>query len=162
MINADIRVEDARWGSASDLETLVTGCLDAGRAEGARMPDSAEIAVLFTDDAAQRELNREYRGKDSPTNVLSFPAGETPLPPGMPRPLGDISLAYETVVREAGTGAIAVDAHLRHLIIHGLLHLLGYGHENDSDAMIMEQTETRALARLGIADPYRPKQVLDV
>jgi len=162
MISAEIRVEDTRWGSASDLEALVAGCLDAWRAEGAGMPDSAEIAVLFTDDAAQRELNREYRGKDRPTNVLSFPAGDTPLPPGMPRPLGDISLAYETVVREAGTGAIAVDAHLRHLILHGLLHLLGYGHENDSDAMIMEQTETRALARLGIADPYRPKQVLDV
>jgi len=162
MISADIRIEDRRWGADSDLETLVAECLDAGQAEIDTIPDSAEIAILFTHDIAQRDLNKGYRGKDSSTNVLSFPAGETPLPPGMPRPLGDISLAYETVAQEAKTGVIAFDAHLRHLILHGLLHLLGYDHENDSEALIMEQTETRALARLGIADPYRPKQVLDV
>lgn len=162
MISADIRVEDARWGADDDLEVLVAECLDAVHALVVSIPGKAEIAILFTDDGVQRTLNRDHRNRDSSTNVLSFPAGETPLPPEVPCPLGDISLAYETVAQEAEAGSIPFDAHLRHLILHGLLHLLGYDHENDAEALIMEQTETRALARLGIPDPYSPKQVLDV
>ena len=159
MIDADIRVEDARWSKGRDLDVLLQECFTATIAETGEVPPLAEISVLFTDDAAQRILNREHRGKDMPTNVLSFPVDEAPLPPGMPCTLGDISLAYETVESEAQAGAIAFDAHLCHLIIHGFLHLLGYDHEDDAEALVMESTETRALTRLGIADPYRPEQV---
>ena len=160
MIDADIRVEDTRWSKGGcDLEALVAECLAAAVAEVENAPDAADVALLFADDATQQALNRDYRGKDAATNVLSFPMGETPLPPGAPRPLGDISFAYETIVQETMTGGITLDAHLRHLIIHGFLHLLGYDHEEDAQASAMEMTETRALARLGIADPYCPNQV---
>ncbi len=159
MIEADIRVEDERWSRGRDLDALVAASLEAVMAETTAAPESAELSVLFTDDAAQQILNRTHRGKDSPTNVLSFPVGATPLPPGLPHPLGDMSLAFETVESEAQAGGIAFDAHLHHLIIHGFLHLLGYDHEADAGALAMESTETRALARLGIADPYRPEQV---
>ncbi len=159
MIDADIRVEGDGWGPVSTLEALTAACLEAALAEVAEAPGPGELAVLFTDDAAQRVLNREHRGKDAPTNVLSFPAADSPLPPGVPRPFGDISLARETVEREARAGGIAFEAHLQHLIIHGFLHLLNYDHETDAAAAAMETTETKALARLGIADPYCPKQV---
>lgn len=159
MIDADIRVEDARWDTLGDVAALVSGCLEAVAAEGVAMPDAGEIDILFTDDAAQRLLNRAYRDKDSATNVLSFPAAETPDLPGFSIPLGDISLAYETIAAEAQAGGLGIETHLQHLIIHGFLHLLGYDHETDAQAAVMEMTETRALARLGIADPYRPKQV---
>jgi probable rRNA maturation factor len=158
MIDADIRIEDPRWGDEADLDVTVAQALAAilaeldGKASGA-------VAILFTDDEAQRILNLEHRHIDKPTNVLSFPAGDTPLPPGIPRPLGDLSLAYETVACEAQAGGMDMTAHLQHLIIHGFLHLLGYDHENDTEASIMEMTETRALARLGIADPYGAQQV---
>ena len=159
MIDVDIRVDDARWSEGRDLGAVLNDCLRAAMAETSRVPDAADISVLFTDDAAQRTLNHTHRGKDASTNVLSFPVGETTLPPGMPQPLGDISLAFETVESEAQTGGIAFDDHLRHLIIHGFLHLLGYDHDDDAEASVMETTETRALERLGIADPYRPDQV---
>jgi len=159
MVDADLRVGDVRWSQGRDLDALVAQCLAAAMAETGEVPPLAEVSVLFTDDEAQRTLNREHRGKDATTNVLSFPVDDMPLPPGMPCTLGDISLAYETVESEAQAAAIAFDAHLRHLIIHGFLHLLGYDHENDAEASVMESKETRALARLGIADPYRPDQV---
>ena len=157
MIDVDIRIEDARWGTQSELETLIVEVLRAAQAEAGEVYGEVDVAILFADDAAQAALNREHRGKDGSTNVLSFPAAETPLPPGMPRPLGDMSLAYETVAEEARVGGISLDAHLRHLIIHGFLHLLGYDHQTDAEATVMETTETRALARLGIADPYGPE-----
>ncbi len=171
MIDADIRIEDPRWGSEAELETLVADALRAAQAElssaSCHHRDqlsgdahlSGEVAILLTNDAAQRILNRDHRAIDKSTNVLSFPAGNTPLPPGIPRPLGDLSLAYETVAREAQESGAGICAHLQHLIIHGLLHLLGYNHEKDAEALIMEATETRALARLGIADPYSAQQV---
>lgn len=159
MIDADIRVEDDRWAQGRDLNAVVAACLTATAAEIETARENAELAILFTDDSAQRDLNKTYRGKDASTNVLSFPFGDTPLPANMPRPIGDISLAYETIMREAEDADIPPDAHLHHLIIHGLLHLLGYDHEDDAMASIMERMETRVLERLGIADPYRLKQV---
>lgn len=118
----------------------------------APMPQS-ELSVLLADDAAIRELNRDYRGFDKPTNVLSFPAG--PTPPRTPL-LGDLALAFETIGREAETDAKPFDHHLTHLVVHGVLHLLGYDHETDDEADAMETLETRILAGLGIADPYAP------
>ena len=152
-VAADLRVDEPRWSEGRDLEAILASCMNAAFSETGFAAD-AELSVLFTDDAGQRKLNRAYRGKDAATNVLSFPAIAPPLPLGLPRPLGDISLAWETVVNEAEAAGIAVDAHLSHLIIHGLLHLLDYDHEDDAGASAMEGIETRALARLGIADPY--------
>lgn len=111
--------------------------------------------LLLSHDAHVRVLNRQWRGFDKPTNVLSFPAA---LPPGSPatrtRHLGDIVLAEETLVREARDMGLEVGDHFRHLVLHGLLHLLGYDHETDTQAEEMETLETSILATLGIADPY--------
>ena len=110
--------------------------------------EPSEVSLVLTDDAAVQILNRDYRGKDRPTNVLSFPVVNAP---GL---LGDIVLSRETLVREAKIGEKAVHDHLTHLIIHGLLHLLGYDHETERDAVVMEALEVQALAKLGIANPY--------
>ena len=101
-----------------------------------------------------RDLNREWRGKDAPTNVLAFPAGDHTGP----GPLGDVVLAYETVSDEARNVGIAFADHASHLVIHGLLHLLGFDHINDDEAEWMESLERTALARLGIADPYAEQE----
>jgi probable rRNA maturation factor len=111
-----------------------------------------ELSVVLTDDAEQRELNREWRGIDKSTNVLSFPQIE-PFEPvsGL---MGDIILARETLVREAEAEGISFEDHFTHLVVHGFLHLLGYDHVEDEDAEEMEGLETEILAALGIADPY--------
>lgn len=122
-----------------------------------------EITVVLTGDAEIRDLNRTWRGKDRPTNVLSFPAGDVPfaaaLPgdpgfDGAPIPLGDIVIAFETTRAEAGERPIPLSDHLSHLVVHGTLHLLGFDHLNDEEAEDMESLERKALASLGIADPY--------
>lgn len=112
-----------------------------------------EMAVTLTDDARIQVLNRTWRGKDKPTNVLSFPAADVP-PEVSPEPLGDVIIALETVLREAGEEHKAPLDHLSHLVVHGTLHLLGYDHEQDDEAEEMEQTERLILDSLGIADPY--------
>ena len=118
----------------------------------ARMAGIAEVTVVLTDDAEQRELNQQWRGFDKSTNVLSFPQLE-PFSPvsGL---VGDITLARETVVAEAVEMGIALEAHFTHLVVHGFLHLLGYDHIEEADAVKMESLETKILATLGIADPY--------
>jgi probable rRNA maturation factor len=112
----------------------------------------AEVSLVFTDDAHVRRLNRAYRGKDSATNVLSFPAPANNSAFGPP--LGDIALAAETVRREASAEGVTLGEHISHLLVHGFLHLVGYDHENEAEAAVMEGLETAILARLGIADPY--------
>lgn len=117
-------------------------------------------SLLFTTDARVHELNREWRGMDKPTNVLSFPMltgeqFENLEPDGPPEMLGDLALAYGTCAREAAEKSIAIEDHTAHLIVHGLLHLAGYDHEtSDEDAEEMEALEVKILARLGVADPY--------
>jgi probable rRNA maturation factor len=115
-----------------------------------------EVTLVLTDDAEMRELNRLWRGKDAATNVLSFPAGEPIGAPegGEPRPLGDVVIAAETAQREAEAQGTPLSAHVSHLVVHGVLHLLGFDHEREADAERMEALETRVLAGLGIADPY--------
>jgi probable rRNA maturation factor len=152
---------EAPWPPSSDWEAL------AERAAAAAGQVASELAhprlaasLLFTDDDDIRALNAEWRGKDKPTNVLSFPMLERSdlvdlAPEGPPELLGDIALAFETCAREAADKGIPVEQHAAHLIVHGLLHLAGYDHEtSDEDADAMEALETKALAVMGFADPY--------
>jgi probable rRNA maturation factor len=118
----------------------------------AKVTGAAEVSILLTDDAEQQELNQQWRGKDSSTNVLSFPQIE-PFAPlvGL---LGDITVARETVEREAVDQGVTLDDHFTHLVVHGFLHLLGYDHMNDAEALQMESLETQIMASLGVDDPY--------
>ena len=126
--------------------------LTALRMSRARVRGAAELSVVLTNDAEQRQLNRDWRGKDAPTNVLSFPQIE-PFSPvfGI---LGDITLARETVAREAEEQGTRFDHHFTHLVVHGFLHILGYDHIDNDEALTMEGLETQILAELGIDDPY--------
>lgn len=113
------------------------------------------VTVVLTDDAEIKVLNNDWRGFDKPTNVLSFPAAPVPESlPGSEPQLGDVIIAYETVKREAAEEGKSFADHLSHLAIHGYLHLIGYDHDTDAKAEIMEGLERKALASLGIADPY--------
>jgi len=112
------------------------------------------LTLVLTDDEEVRALNRAFRGADKPTNVLSFPEPETPQALEEPPYLGDVILARETIVREAGEQNKSFPAHASHLVVHGVLHLLGYTHDADEDAARMEALEVVALARLGLPDPY--------
>lgn len=107
----------------------------------------AELSLVLADDAALRALNARWRQQDKPTNVLSFPAGDSVL-------LGDVVLAFETVRREASEQGKSLADHMSHLVVHGVLHLLGHDHERPRDADVMESLERQVLAGLGIADPY--------
>ena len=114
-----------------------------------------ELSVALSDDAHLRELNRDHRGVDRATNVLSFPSEQIAVGEQPPHPmLGDLVFAHETCAREAAAQGKSFDAHFAHLFVHGLLHLYGYDHGTDADAERMEAMERRTLARLGIADPY--------
>lgn len=126
--------------------------LAALKASKARVKGVAELSIVLTDDAEQRELNRDWRGKDSATNVLSFPQIE-PFGP-VTGILGDVILARETLEREALDLGKSLSDHFTHLIVHGFLHILGYDHIDEQDALAMEALETQILAGLGIADPY--------
>lgn len=148
----DIAIEAEGWTAVPALEALVERTMAAVFADAGRGGD-AEVSLLFCDDAAIRRLNADWRGKDKPTNVLSFPAAPGVMP-GSVRLLGDIAVAWDTTHREALEEGKALQAHLTHLLVHGLLHLLGHDHETDREAEIMEQRERRILERLGIADPY--------
>ncbi len=118
---------------------------------------AVELSLVLADDALVQALNRRWRGRDAPTNVLSFASGDAPLA-GRPLLLGDVVLAYETVAREAAAQGKPLADHLRHLIVHGVLHLLGFDHEAAAEAEHMEATERDVLAGLGIADPYRLRE----
>jgi probable rRNA maturation factor len=155
VIELDIIIEGGEWPRLSDPEGLTRRAVQAAFAVASDAPpEPVEISLLLADDAHVRELNRAWRGKDKPTNVLSFPAPEHPGQPG-PRHLGDIALAYETLVREAEDESKTVSDHFTHLVVHGVLHLLGYDHEFEAQAEIMEALEIKALAELGISNPYR-------
>jgi probable rRNA maturation factor len=142
------------WDALPDAEAVVAAAVGAAFAEAGLVcrPD-AELAVTLADDARVQALNAEWRGKDKPTNVLTFPAVEPDEIPGAAM-LGDVILAFETVSQEARRDDKSLSNHVSHLVVHGVLHLFGYDHLDDAGAEAMEAIETRALARLGIADPY--------
>jgi probable rRNA maturation factor len=113
------------------------------------------VGIVLTDDAEQRTLNRTWRGKDFSTNVLSFALTDPDEPPpGAPVLLGDVVLAFETVAREAAEQHKTLPDHLRHLVVHGVLHLIGFDHESDAEAAVMEALEIEIFAGLGVPAPY--------
>ena len=138
-------------GALSDAEAIARRAADA--AWNAAGSGTAELSILLSDDAEVRILNRDYRAKDRPTNVLSFPAGDEGAA-GRPRLLGDVVLALETIEREAAAQSKPLADHLSHLTVHGVLHLLGHDHQTETQATAMEALETEILRGLGIADPY--------
>ncbi len=145
----DIEIDDADWTVAlPEAEAVATRAATA--ALGAVPGD---LVVLLTDDAAVRDLNARFRDKDRPTNVLSFPAADMPLPGQAPH-LGDIVLAFGVCRDEAVAQGKTLANHLTHLVIHGVLHLLGRDHEDEAEAEAMEAEERVLLASLGVADPY--------
>lgn len=160
-VEIDLAVEDDRWAAAfadtpAALAELVTVAVTAALA-GAGEDEAAEVSVVLTSDAAVQALNRDWRAKDAPTNVLSFAVREsaTPAPPsGVAEALGDVVVAFETTAREAAEAEKQLKDHLCHLLVHGVLHLVGYDHGEDAEAEEMESLETEILAGLGIVDPY--------
>ena len=147
MVDLDLRVAEPEWAeNLTDLEAICQRALDAGAAQKGAV---GEVAVLLTDNAEIQDLNRDWRGKDKPTDVLSFPADP------MDKPfLGDIAIAIGVTQDDARTRDLSLDQHLSHLLIHGLLHLLGHDHKDDTEAAEMEALEIAALASLGWPDPY--------
>lgn len=149
-MNTDVEVEAEAWTEAlPDAEDLAAAAVQAATAVSERSTDMTNLTVLLADDAAVADLNARFRGKDGPTNVLSFPS-----PANADGHLGDMALAYETCAREADSQGKTLKAHLSHLVAHGTLHLLGYDHMDDAEAEAMERLERRAMARLGLPDPY--------
>lgn len=156
----DIIIEDDRW-QAVDLDALAAGAAEATLRHLGLAPENWDISILACDDARIAVLNGRFRGKPQATNVLSWPSedraappGERPSPPRGDPELGDIAIAFETCMAEADVSKKTPEAHVSHLIVHGVLHLLGYDHENDADADLMEGTEIAILEALGVANPY--------
>ena len=160
--------EDARWNEDS-LGALAEKASRQTLLHLGLAPEGFEIALLACDDARIATLNAQFRDKPAPTNVLSWPAWDLGAPddgglPDLPEaghpepePLGDIALAYDTVRQEADAQGKAFEDHVTHLIVHSVLHLLGYDHIRDKDAALMEETERVILAQLGVADPYEDR-----
>lgn len=145
----DILVESARWKAKRGVRPLLRRAIAAAAAT--LSTSQVELAIVLTNDSAIRKLNRTWRSKDEPTNVLAFPAQRRTSPH---RLIGDIVIAYETLAREATAERKPFAHHLAHLAVHGFLHLCGHDHETDAEAAIMERLEVAALARLGVPDPY--------
>ncbi len=133
--------------------------IEWARVAGGRRAARAELAIRIVTPAESQRLNREYRGKNRPTNVLSFPAGETaPAAPDGATPLGDLAICARIVAREAHEQKKSLAAHWAHMVVHGVLHLVGYDHEVAADAGRMERRETVLLKRLGFPNPYRVRR----
>jgi len=192
-LDLDLDVEAGNWAKTEidAIENAVRAALDGATRDGALWEEDAvptdgtlnegdgasllsiapvvEVGVRLSDDASVRILNRDYRGKDNPTNVLSFAALESAddaadfmMSPDMPLMLGDIVIARETCEREAVEQNKTLINHLVHLTVHGTLHLVGYDHMVDDEAEEMEELERQILAALGIDDPYEPIEDQDI
>lgn len=159
-----LTVEDPRWEQDIPvLDALVDRTVRVAL-EMAGETDPVEVSVVLTDDGRVQGLNRDYRGKDKPTNVLSFASRDQDMPviPGEPEVLGDIIVAYDTTKAEAAEQGKVFADHFGHLVVHGTLHLLGFDHQDEEEAGEMEALEVEILARLGISDPYADGEVVPV
>ena len=158
----DVVIASTRWSKAPQAAKLVRRTIAAAAPARAK---KAELSVILTSNRAIGALNRQWRGQDKPTNVLSFPAPKQATKRvatrGAPRHLGDIVIAYEATAAEARAERKPFDHHLAHLAVHGFLHLLGYDHESDSEADAMERRERMILSRLGVPDPYAARDADD-
>jgi probable rRNA maturation factor len=154
-IEIDLVAEAGSWPAERELAVLARQAVDAVLAAIGAGAAASELSIVFSDDARVRALNAGWRGKDAPTNVLSFPAFPHGHRGALPPLLGDVVLAAETVAREAAAEGKPLAHHITHLIVHGILHLIGYDHETDAEAEEMEELERRILAGLDIPDPYR-------
>ena len=154
-VQIDVIVRSARWRKRPTAKTIVKKAVLAAAIAASTRP--IELAIVLSNDSTIQALNRDWRGKNAPTNVLSFPAGPR-QGGGKSRAaspyIGDIVIAYQTTAREAVAEGKRFDHHLAHLAVHGFLHLLGYDHENDRDAEKMERLERKILKRLAVPDPY--------
>jgi probable rRNA maturation factor len=156
-VDIDLVVDSPIWSGFAAADATVRRAIEAAaRAVG----KPGAVAVMLTDDASIRAMNAQWRGIDKPTNVLSFPAAETPAAAGKSH-LGDIAIAYETVAAESASENKGFADHLAHLAVHGYLHLVGFDHETDAEAVRMEHLETQILSGLGIADPYADQTSAD-
>ena len=160
-MSVEVIIEDERW-AAANLQTLAERAVAATFRNQALDLTEWEVVVLGCNDVRIAELNGAFRGKSNATNVLSWPseergadiAGEAPKPPSGDPELGDIALAFETCQKEAIEQGKSAEQHYLHLIVHGVLHLLGYDHEREGDGDLMESVEIAILAELGVSDPY--------
>lgn len=148
-IGVVVIVDHEPWDGVAGVENLIERAAMAV-ADRSEVAHGVEATVLLSSDDNVAELNQRFRGKAGPTNVLSFPPG----PGADAQELGDIALAYETVAREAAEQGTSIEHHVQHLIVHGILHLLGYDHETPQEAERMETLEIEVLSSLGIANPY--------
>lgn len=146
-IELDLRIEDDKWNTLGDVEAICNRAIAA--AAKMTQQQTARLDVLLAADKALSDLNKQWRDKDGPTDVLSFPADPNPE-----HFLGDIAIAFETSTRDAEKSGVSIEAHLSHLLIHGFLHLLGHDHLVDDEAERMETLERDILASMGIANPY--------
>lgn len=160
-MGVEVVIEDPRWNAAG-IAQIAERAATATLAHLGLDPQAHDIVILACDDARIAALNADFRGKPRPTNVLSWPSAERAAARSGARPappretaLGDIAIAYETCAREAAERGIPLAAHAAHLVVHGILHLLGYDHIRDLDATLMEELEGAILGKLGIDDPYR-------
>ncbi len=152
MNGIDIVIDDENWLSALPrLEAIVARCFETVAAREPKVQGA--VALLLGDDAGIRDLNKRFRGQDKATNVLSFPSDE-----GSGGFLGDIVIAYGVSVREAGENHAPLEGYVAHLLVHGLLHLVGYDHETDAEAEIMESLEAEILDALGVYNPYAAEE----
>ncbi len=154
---ADITVEDDRWLSIGGFSKLIPSLVEASLEEVRFAPEMHAVSIALLSDAEVRSLNKAFRGKDSATNVLAFPAAPRPQAQknrAGPVFLGDVALAYETVIDEASEQEKPVLHHAAHLVVHGVLHLAGLDHGTGADAERMEAAERLILGKFGIPDPY--------
>ena len=152
MTGIDVIIEDEAWlGVVPGVEALARRCFGAAARREPKI--AGTVALLLCDDDAIRDLNRRFRGKDKATNVLSFPSGDASG--GV---LGDLAVASGVCMREAAENGAPVEGYAAHLLVHGLLHLVGYDHEADQDAEIMEALESEILDALGVYNPYAAEE----
>lgn len=149
-IDVDLVIEGGDWPDPDDLETLIQVAASEVAAERRFELGKASVAVALANDGQVTILNGQFRGKTKATNVLSFPSGAG----SQAGFLGDIVLAFETVAREAIEQDVSLEHHVQHLVVHGILHLLGLDHETSGDAELMEVLEIQILSRIGVANPY--------